>query len=301
MLNLLVLAICILSGLSLRLLGIVKKEHSIPLNQVIIYFFIPVLTLKYLPEIEFEPSYWWLILCPWIIYAGSFIFFRMVQGPLNVDRKTTGTLIMTAGIGSTSFVGFPIFELFYGDEGLILGIIMSLAGTFVVFNTAGIFTGFWYGHKKPSLKQVLYRMFRFVPFIAFLISIVLNIIGYRHPDMVKQVLNVLAEPFTVVVLITIGIQLEVLIKREELRYLLMGQLYKLILAPILIYLVLSIFAGEMDLVSKICILGAAIGSHNAMSIIAVQLGLNEKLAIQMPSLSIPFSILWLLLIGYLFL
>lgn len=300
MLNLLVLTICILSGLALRLGGIVKKEHSLPLNQIIIYFFIPVLTLKYLPEIEFESSYWWLILCPWIIYAGSFLFFRFVQKPLNIDRKTTGTLIMTAGIGSTSFVGFPIFELFYGDEGLILGIIMSLAGTFVVFNTAGIFTGFWYTQKSPGLKVVVYRMLRFVPFITFLVSLVLNFAGYRHPELVRQVLTVLAEPFTVVVLITIGMQLEIRVKREELRYLLVGQFYKLILAPVLIFLVLWIFVGELDLVSKICILGAAIGSHNAMSIIAVQLGLNAKLAIQMPSLSIPFSILWLLMIGYLF-
>ena len=250
---------------------------------------------------EFQPDYWWVVICPWLIYLGSFLFFRGLQGATGYDRKTTGALIMTAGIGSTSFVGFPIFEMLYGDEGLITGIIMSLAGTVVVFNSVGVFTGFWYVESRPKLKLVLYRMFRFPPFIAFLIAIFMNVWGYHHPVWASSLLDALSRPFNVLVLLTIGIQLELSLEKAVVKPLLVGLFYKLILAPLLIYLVFYGWVGEINLVGKICVLGAAIGSMNAISIMAAQLGLNPKLAIQMPSLGIPFSIPWLLLIDFLFL
>ena len=296
--NLLLLTICILTGLLLRKTGIVKREASIPLNKIIIYFFIPVLTLKYLPEIEFQSGYWWVIICPWLIYLGAFLFFRGLQRVFGNERETTGVLIMTAGIGSTSFVGFPVFEMLYGQEGLIAGIIMSLAGTVVVFNTVGVFTGFWYVESTPRIKLIFIRMFRFPPFIAFLLALLLNMFNYQHPVIIKYLLDALSQPFNVLVLLTIGIQLELSIDKTIISHLLMGQFYKLILAPLLIFLIFKLMVGEIDLIGKVCILGAAIGSMNAISIIAAQLGLNPKLAIQMPSLSIPLSIPWLLVIDY---
>ena len=297
--NLLLLAVCILSGLILRKAGLVKREASISLNTIIIYFFIPVLTLKYLPEIALQRAYIWVVICPWIIYLGSFFFFRSWQQLFGLDRKTTGALIMTGGIGSTSFVGFPVFELLYGEEGLIAGIIMSLAGTVVVFNTLGVFTGFWYAESQPRFKLVLLRMLRFPPFLAFLLALLLNILGYQHPEWLRNLLDALSAPFNVLVLLTIGIQLSIEIDKSIVKDLLLGHFYKLLVAPTIIYIFLHLMMGDIGLVGKVCILGAAIGSMNSISIMAAQWGLNPKLAIQMPSIGIPLSIPWLLLIDYL--
>lgn len=300
MTNLLVLIISILSGLVLRQSGIVDKSASVPLNKIIIYFFLPILSLKYIPGLSFQSSYWWLVLCPWFIYLGSITFFLTLQRFLNLDRITTGVLIMTGGISSTSFVGFPIFEMLYGDEGLIAGIIMSLAGTIVVFNTIGIFTSFWYTEGQPRIDRVLVRMFRFPPFLAFIFALFLNSLGYQHPSIIYDLLDALSKPFNVFVLLTIGIQLELKVDKAVLRPLLLGLCYKLLLAPLLVYCLLYFLYGEVDLITKVCILGAAIGSMNAMSIMAAQLGLRPQLAVQMPSIGIPLSVPVLLLIDYLF-
>ena len=300
MTNLLVLITSILSGLVLRQSGIVDKAASVPLNKIIIYFFLPILSLKYIPGLSFQSSYWWLVLCPWFIYLGSMAFFLMLQRFLNLDRITTGVLIMTGGISSTSFVGFPIFEMLYGEEGLIAGIIMSLAGTIVVFNTIGIFTSFWYTEGQPRINRVLARMFRFPPFLAFVFALLLNSFGYQHPQMVYDLLDALSKPFNVFVLLTIGIQLELKVDKAVLQPLLFGLSYKLLLAPIVVYYLLHLLYGEVDLITKVCVLGAAIGSMNAMSIMAAQLGLRPQLAVQMPSIGIPLSVPVLLLIDYLF-
>lgn len=298
--NLLLLFICIASGFVLRKSEIVAKEASIQLNRIIIYFFIPVLTLKHLPELTFQSKFWWLIVCPWLIFLGSFLFFIVLGQLFQTDRKVTGALILTSGIGSTSFVGFPIFEMLYGEEGLAMGIIMSLAGTLVVFNTIGMFTGFWFAEGRPSFRKVILKMFRFVPFITFLVALGLNYFGYHHPSVLRNLLDALSKPFSVLVLLTIGIQLDFSINKAIIPQLLIGQFYKLILAPIVIYLLFSFLSNDLGILEKVCILGAAIGSMNAISIVAAELGLSPKLAIQMPSLGIPLSVPLLLAIDYFF-
>jgi predicted permease len=47
----------------------------------------------------------------------------------------TGCLILTAGLGNTSFLGFPIIEALYGQEGMKTAILVDQPGTFVVLST----------------------------------------------------------------------------------------------------------------------------------------------------------------------
>ena len=64
----------------------------------------------------------------------------------------------------------------------------------------------------------------------------------------------------------------------------------------LMYVFMWQVLGIQDLIAQVCIMGAAIGSMNAVSIVAAQMGLNPKLSSFMPALSIPVSIPLLFLI-----
>ncbi|MAW93713.1 MAG: hypothetical protein CMF33_00635 [Leeuwenhoekiella sp.] len=78
----------------------------------------------------------------------------------------------------------------------------------------------------------------------------------------------------------------------------MGQSYKLIIAPLLIFL-LFLFMGEHNsLVAKVCVLGAGLGSMNTIAIVAAELGLKPDLSFLMPGLGIPISILTVILIYF---
>jgi predicted permease len=56
----------------------------------------------------------------------------------------TGCLILTAGLGNTSFLGFPIIEALYGQEGMKTAILVDQPGTFVVLSTLGIIVATMY-------------------------------------------------------------------------------------------------------------------------------------------------------------
>lgn len=273
-----------------RLNGFPKNAHLV-LNSFIIYICLPALTLLYTTEIHFQRSQVLPILMPYILYVCAFIFFRILAPILQFDRSTTGALTITAGISSISFVGFPIFELLFGKEGLQMGVLMSQAGSFVVCGTLGIFTASYYSSAEISFQKIIKDIFQFPPFLAFCIAVILNLLTFHFPDWSIDILQKIGSPFSILALISIGLQIS--FKREDLQVkpLLYGLFYKLLIAPLLIFILYISIIGEHSFLGKISVVGAALGSMNTATIIAINYGLNPKLATQMVSISIPLSLL----------
>jgi len=212
---------------------------------------------------------------------------------------TKAALVLTTGISSTSFVGFPIFEILYGAEGLAYGVLLSLGGTILVFNTLGIGTLFYFTNQKANWTSILKKICTFVPFVSFLVAVLFNVAGISFPFLVDEILEQLTAPFSVIALLTIGMQINLRLNKSIIQELLMGHLYKLIIAPLLIYVLVWLLFDVQDLVGRLCIMGAAIGSMNAMSILTAEKGLRPQLAMLMPAISIPVSIPLLFLIDLL--
>lgn len=297
--NTVLLLVSIASGFVLKRTLFREVAIASMLNRLIIYFFIPLIAVYQVPKIHFGMDLIWLTLTPFIVFGLSFLFFQLIGPATAMSRETQAALTLTAGISSTSFVGFPIFEVLYGEEGLAYGVFLSLGGTIMVFNTVGIITLFYYSEGRTSLGSMIKKIVTFFPFIAFVFAIFLNVFSFPLPSLMDRVLGKLVEPFTVVALLSIGAQINFKVSPAILKELFLGQFFKLLLAPLFIYFLVWHFLGIHSILGKVCILGAAIGSMNAMSILTADKGLNPKLAILMPAIGIPFSIPILFLVDYL--
>ncbi|PTX62257.1 hypothetical protein C8N46_103357 [Kordia periserrulae] len=291
--------IVILLGVLIKKSKLLAQNFHMSLNRLLIYVFIPILTLLHVPEININSQHLWLIATPWIIYFGAMLFFYVAHKITPIDHKTRGALIMTAGIGSISFVGFPIFELFYGAKGLSYGIILSLGGTFIVCNSIGIITGIYFKNEGFRLKKIIRNLLIFPPFIALLIAILLNVSRYEHPVFVKEILTQLSKPFSMLALFSVGYQIVFRNLHNERKHLYLGLFYKLILAPALLFFIFYFLNDLNNDIVKICILGAGIGSMNTIAIIAAEFDLRPKLALLMPGFGIPISMITILIIQYL--
>ncbi len=291
MTNLLLLFICLTIGVLLRRLKSFSEDAPTVLNTIIIYVCLPAITLLNTTEIHFSSNLFLPILMPYLIYAGAFVFFNLIAPLINIDSNTKGALILTAGISSISFVGFPIFEVLFGKEGLQTGILMSQAGSFVVCGTLGIFTASYYSSADFSMKAVVLNIFKFPPFLAFCVAIILNISNWHFPLWSQQLLDKIGNPFGFLALLSIGLQINFQKKQLDLNALFYGLLYKLILSPLIIFLVYIIILGEYTPLGKLCVIGATLGSMNTATIVAITYKLNPTLAIQMVSISIPLSLI----------
>ncbi|MBC6605851.1 AEC family transporter [Hymenobacter sp. BT188] len=300
MTNLTVLLLCLGVGAALRRWRLVPVGAPAVLNQLLVMVFMPALTFLHLAVARLDSHFLLPVLAPWLIFGAAYVFFELVGRRMKLSRATIGALILTGGISSTSFVGFPIFELLYGREGLELGIIMSQAGSFLVVVTLGVAVSSWYGAAEPSWKNMLQNVLRFPPFLAFVLAMIANAADYQHPELVRGVLEKISGPFPVIALLSVGLQMNLRVPPAQARPLILGLSYKLLLAPLLIYGLYQAVAHQHGRVVDLCILGAAIGPMNTAAVVAERYGLDPPLAAQMVGLGIPLSLPLLAMLGWWF-
>jgi len=291
---------CISVGFFLRITGILSKDDASVLNRLIIYFFLPIISILHIPSIELNSGLMWLTISPFIVFVGSYVFFKIIKGTSALSQESFKSLVLTCGIGSTSFVGFPIFELLYGDEGLAYGVFLSLGGTILVFNTVGMYFLVMYSSAQHlSVREILKKLVTFFPFLVFLVAIIFNVFGISYSDRTTSLLQLLASPFSVIALVAIGIQINVRSIKTYKFELFVGQLYKLIVSPLIIFLLIWVIFGKEDTLARVCILGAGIGSMNAISVLAAEKKVQPELSLMMPAIGIPLSVFSLFAIDYL--
>src|SRR5690606_8292459 len=141
---------------------------------------LPAMALYYLPKIELGLNLLFPASVAWISFGLAYFFFKFLGKQLGWSKKLIGCLILTGGLGNTSFVGIPVIEALYGKEGLKTLIIVDLPGSFIVLSTLGILVASAYS-KETQSTSFLRKIVFFPPFIAFIIGLFMSIIKIDFP------------------------------------------------------------------------------------------------------------------------
>ncbi len=300
MTNLLFLLACLLIGTGLRQGRVVNGDTPKAINQVLIYGCLPALTLLYASELRFDSRYALAVLMPWVVFLGSWLFFWAMQTRLGLTNQSRVVLTLTAGIPSVSFVGFPIFELLYGPEGLKTAVLMSQAGSFLICGTVGVLLASYHAPTKSgqtiTAKQLAINVLRFPTFGAFAVALLLNALGWHWPSVVREVLQRVGSPFSFLALLSVGMQLDFRPESWQSRALWWGLGYKLLLAPALIACLVLFVLNQHGPMAEICVIGSALGPMNTAAVIAANYGLDPPLAARMVGIGIPLSLIVILLV-----
>ena len=299
--NIILLLACLLIGVILRGVKVLPENAPTTLNSLIVNVFVPAITLRHAVDLQFSADAFLPVLAAWLVFGAAFLFFNIIKKQAQLDRPTVGALIVVAGISSISFVGFPIFEMLYGAEGLRAGIMMSQAGTFVVCSTAGIVVVSIYAEKESAINwsKIIKDILIFPPFAAFIIAIFLKLIGYQHPSVLADFLDKLGSPMSVAALLSIGLQMDFSSDKSQQNALMMGLFFKLLVAPLLVFTLFFIFFKQTGIPAKVSVVGSTLGSMNTIGIVAIRKGLNPALITKMLAISIPLSLLLVPLVYWL--
>lgn len=300
--SILLLFLCLFIGIGLQRLRNFPKNTAVVLNQYILYVALPAMALYYLPKIQLS----WDLLLPasiaWIAFGLSYLLFSFLGKIWGWSKKLTGCLIITAGLGNTSFVGIPVIEALYGKEALKTLIIIDLPGTFVVLSTLGVLVATVYANQKGNDESIVKKIFRFPPLIAFAIGFALAILSIDFPDIFSESLKGLASTLTPIALISVGFQLKFKAYSKHYRFLALGLAFQLILLPAIIFALFFFGLGRMDQVAKVCIIEAAMAPMITGTILASNYGLKPELSNMMVGFGIPISFVtiagWYALIEY---
>lgn len=291
--NFILIFVCLFIGLILQGVKQIPKNTYKVLNWIVIYVCLPALALYYIPKIQLETKLLYTIGVTWIGFTTAILFFSFLGWRLKWSRKLTGCLIMTAGFSNTSFLGFPIVQALYGEEGLKMAIMVDQPGTFVVLSTLGVFVATVYSTGSPNGFEIIKKILFFPPFIAFLLACFMNFFQFDFHQYIQFGLQKVGSVMTPLAMISVGLQLKFDKKSKHFKFLGLGLLYKLIFTPALIYLLYVVILGQEGKMIQVSVIEAAMAPMISSSIIASSYGLKPRLCSMMIGFGIPLSFITL--------
>ena len=254
---------------------LVPEDAHKSVNMWLIYAALPALALRYVPEVEWTFSILISVLGPVLVWIGAWLFVRIYDRKRKLSAGSHTALLITCGLGNTAFIGFPMIAAYYGESQIQYAVVFDQI-TFILFSTVGIITILRTSaenSKKISVGYICRKVFSFPPFIACILALLLPL--FMNFSFVNPLLDKLVATMSPLALFSIGLQLRLGAFRQEWRLLTAGLLYKLILAPCLVLLLVFTIQATGDL-AKISVFEAGMSSHITASLLASQYGLNPR-------------------------
>lgn len=287
---------------------ILQKIPAFPTNTAtrwvqayLINIVLPALALLYIPEIK--PS--WGLLIPissaWLTFLLSWILFGFLGKKFNWGKSTTGCLIIVSGLANTSFLGFPVVEGLYGKEALPTALLIDQGGSFLIVSSLSILVGSLYGNHSESLAKVPMKILKFPPFGFLIGTLIMSLLQLKTPEIIIPFLQLIGKTMPPMALLAIGLKFSVDMDSLSSRFFWYGLGYRLILAPALVWLIYRNFLPHDSLNLKVTVLESGMAPMITGSIVALQFGLQPRLATLLSGLGMPISagslVIWYYLLG----
>lgn len=252
-----------------------------------IYVSLPALVLKYLHSIPFSVDVVMPAIAPFLVFFIVLTVVLVFWRAGAISTQTAGCLVLVCGTGNASIVGIPIIQAYYGAETVGYSVIFDQAN-FVVMSLLALSAASYFSAASSSAYEISKTVLTYPPMIATILALVTRPIEY--PAWMEQGLSVLAGTLTPVAIVSVGASLklkEISVKWSVIIYGLFG---KLILIPLAIFLIFSVFFTNGDsLAFKVSIIQAGMPPMIVAGMIAVEKKLDPPMAIALISLGIPLS------------
>lgn len=278
--------------------GWMPANSGAVLNAWVLRIALPALVLVQIPRISFDSSLLFAAAGPWIVMLGAIAVIIPLSHRLQWSRARTGCVLLTAGLGNTSFMGLPLILALRGESAMGTAVIADQFGSFLALSTLGIIIAASCSGRAISLSAITRRVVYFPPFGALCVALV---VGFTPgwPAAVEQVLDRLADTLTPVALFTVGLALRLGDVSRFRAPICCALFWKLALAPVLVLLVGVAFSISRD-ITAVTILQCAMAPMITAGILAIDSDLEPPLATAIVGSGIVLSLvtvpLWSLLL-----
>ena len=300
--NIILLFLCLFLGFFLRKTKLFPENGHLALNSFVINISLSALSLYYIPKIALNFQVLFPVMVPWLNIILAVLFFSFVGKKMNWSKSLIGALIMCAGFGNTSFVGIPVIQSLYGESGLKTVMLVDQPGSFVALSTLGITIASFCSGDKIGIAQIIRKIIKFPPFIAFVIAVILNIFSVAVPVQIDEVFAKLGATTVPLALVSVGSQLRWQKLDHDSKPLFWGLLFKLIFFPAFIFTLYFLILKQRGEMIEISFLESAMGPMVTAAIIASAHRLEPKFCNLILGVGIPLSfltlILWYLVMKY---
>ena len=290
--NYILLVACFVLGMLLRHSGRLPDNAPSALNGFVVNVSLPALTLVTVHNLTLDTRLAFAALMAWIVFGVGAAFFWVLARAMQLKRATTGALMLTGGLGNTSFIGLPMIESWYGPEWLGVGIVADQLGSYFVLATLGlVVAGVYSTGVRFNPKAVAKKILSFAPFVSLLLALALMPVAY--PEWLETLLKRLGTTLVPLALVSVGYQLRLSAISGRLKVLCVGLGFKLFIAPVAILLIYAGVLGLRGPIIQVTVFEAAMGPMIGAAIVAMDNDLDPSLVTLMVGIGIPLSFLTL--------
>ncbi len=293
----LVLFVAFFLGFICKRISRFPPTTGLSVNLLVIYMALPSMILARFPEllskVELAGDWWMPVGMAWVHFLLAFFAVSFFGERWKWSPAKTGALILTVGLGNSSFVGFPILDALIGKSAIEVGILADQPGFFLILGTLGILVAAIKGGHHLTPLQLIKRLFLFPPFLAMLVSCFWFFTGYMGEPIFHPLFERLSLTLIPLALFGVGFQTQwsLGILKKRWRPLALGLSLKLFVLPMFFYILVYRILGKSDLYAQVTLLESAMATQIASAVIVQEFNLDSELANLMVSLSVPLSLL----------
>ncbi|RXJ86518.1 AEC family transporter [Arcobacter sp. CECT 8985] len=289
--NFALIIVAILIGYALQKFKIFSQETPIILNQYIIYISLPAIILLQIPKLNISFDIIIPAAIAWLVIIFSAIIVLIFAKYLKWSKEITGSLLLVAVLTNSSIAGIPIISMYIGEKSIPYIVIYDQLGTFIALATYGTLITAIYADstKRTTPRIIVQKVLTFPPFMSLLIAFCF--LGIDYPPIISSILRDFSSTLIPVALVAVGLQLKLKLPKSDLKPLSIALLIKLILAPIIAYLIAVIFGWDTTLASDVSIFEAGMSPMITAGAIAAMVGLAPRLSTAIVGYGIIISFL----------
>ncbi|MEM7462081.1 MAG: AEC family transporter [Pseudomonadota bacterium] len=293
------------SAVWLRKRSVVKEGEQAVFARLVTDFALPALIFLSLSREPIDPSKFKLAFALFLAIAIVMVIAWIIGSWMRLERRVLGSVILVAGVGSTSTLGYSILQNIYGDNPEIMSeiVIIGEVGVILPLMTVGVAIASYFGgsQEEVSLRDAALKFVRSPIVIALLLGLTASAIGipqdHRAVELLNNVLRIASNSLTFLVAFTIGLMLRPISLAQIAYPLLLVSILKLIVEPLLA----GVIANLMDLPEleeNILILEAAMPSGALAAVIAARYGCDAAIASALLVATFALSLIAIPVIGY---
>ncbi|MEK7634458.1 MAG: AEC family transporter [Patescibacteria group bacterium] len=270
----------VLSGWLLRKFKIVTDDWVHILNVFAYYVSLPALIVASFWEINFLSKESWNIIFLSLLTLGLFslaVFILLHFIQINKNLKTA--IFLTATVGNTIYMGFPLVELGFGKESISTGALIGVIYLVIPILISIFIIRYWHNKEHNVAKEVL-AFIKNPLMISVFAGVILSFLKIASIDnflifSVKKSISMLGATASPIALFTLGAFLYGRFLKKDLGLAFFVSFLKIICFPIIVFITIFYFFKPES--SQILILLSSMPVAVTTFVIAEKFNLNKEL------------------------
>ena len=284
-------------GALFRAMRVLPDNAAEVINKLVLNLFLPALVISVVSKITFSGTMLLVPLIAWLAMAACALVIKLIARARKWPRDVEGSLLLTAVLGNTAFLGYPLTRAYLGESSLGTAVLYDQLGSFLVFSTFGLWVAASYGGgKPPTLAFAVKRIVTFPAFVALVGTLALIFFEIALASQVKLLVDDVAALLVPLAMFAVGLNFSIVPPAKQGLPLAIGLSVKMLLTPLLALGLAHMLLDRQAM--HVVAFEAAMPPMVTAAALAASSKLAPQLSAAMAGLGTMLAIFWLPLLHY---